>query len=85
MTGNPHFFKVDQCLIYYNYLKKVVRVKEIGTSLFVKTPVLFTSDFRLGSLNFLRTIVFKKGMMIIDHQHQQASLWKLMGYDFGNG
>jgi drug/metabolite transporter (DMT)-like permease len=36
-------------------------------------------------LTSLGQLFFKKGMMILDHQHQQASLWKLMGYAFGNG
>jgi drug/metabolite transporter (DMT)-like permease len=30
-------------------------------------------------------LFFKKGMMLLDHSHQQASLWKLMGYGLLNG
>lgn len=30
-------------------------------------------------------LFFKQGMMVLDHQYQQASLWKLVGYGLLNG
>ena len=35
-------------------------------------------------LTSIGQLFFKKGMMILDHRHQQASLWELMVYAFGN-
>lgn len=36
-------------------------------------------------LTSIGQLFFKKGMTILDHSHQQASLWKLMGYGLLNG
>jgi drug/metabolite transporter (DMT)-like permease len=43
--------------------------------LFIAASVVLTS---IGQL------FFKKGMMILDQSHPQASLWKLMGFAFLN-
>ena len=37
------------------------------------------------ALTSIGQLFFKKGMMIWDHSHHQASLWKLMGYGLFNG
>jgi drug/metabolite transporter (DMT)-like permease len=37
------------------------------------------------ALTSIGQLFFKKGMMFLDHSHQQASLWKLMGYGLFNG
>jgi drug/metabolite transporter (DMT)-like permease len=37
------------------------------------------------ALTSIGQLFFRKGMMVLDHQHQHASLWKLMVYAFGNG
>jgi drug/metabolite transporter (DMT)-like permease len=36
-------------------------------------------------LSSIGQLFFKKGMTILDHSHQQASIWKLMGYGLLNG
>lgn len=35
-------------------------------------------------LTSIGQLLFKKGMTVLDHHHQQASLWKLMGYGLFN-
>jgi drug/metabolite transporter (DMT)-like permease len=37
------------------------------------------------ALTSIGQLFFKKGMMVLDHSHQQASLWKLLGYGLVNG
>jgi drug/metabolite transporter (DMT)-like permease len=36
-------------------------------------------------LTSIGQLFFRKGMMLLDHSHQQASLWKLMAYGLLNG
>ncbi len=37
------------------------------------------------ALTSVGQLFFRKGMMILDHSHQHASMWKLMGYGLING